>query len=105
MLHRFVIVYIDNILIYSPDKQTHIQHVRQVLQRLREHSLFAKGEKCEFHLPLVQFLDYVIRHRAVAMEAKKVSAIQDWPRPWTLKELQRLLGFANLYRRFIHNFS
>uniref|UniRef100_A0A3B3SBH5 Gypsy retrotransposon integrase-like protein 1 n=1 Tax=Paramormyrops kingsleyae TaxID=1676925 RepID=A0A3B3SBH5_9TELE len=105
MLDKFVIVYIDDILIYSPSKQAHVRHVKQVLQRLREHHLYAKGEKCEFHQGKVKFLGYVIQPGEVAMDGQKITAIMDWPPPRTLKELQRFLGFANFYRRFIRNFS
>ncbi len=105
MLNRWVIVYIDDILIYSDSYEDHIKQVRSVLQRLLTHQLYAKFEKCEFHQTSVSFLGYVISSGGVAMEDKKVQAVIDWPQPVTLKELQRFLGFANFYRRFIRNFS
>ncbi|KAL0190182.1 hypothetical protein M9458_012880 [Cirrhinus mrigala] len=86
MLNRWVIVYIDDILIYSNSFHDHINHVRSVLQRLMQHQLYAKLEKCEFH-------------------QTKVRAVVNWPQPTTVNELQRFLRFANFYRRFIHNFS
>ncbi|KAI7795689.1 hypothetical protein IRJ41_003218 [Triplophysa rosa] len=92
LLNRFVIVYIEDILVFSNSYQEHIQHVRKVLQRLIEHQLYAKVEKCEFHQTSTSFLGYV-------------KAVLDWPQLSTLKELQQLLGFANFYRRFIRNFS
>ncbi|KAL0151330.1 hypothetical protein M9458_053324 [Cirrhinus mrigala] len=101
-LHHFVIVYIDDILIYSCDLQEHRKHVRQVLQRLREHQLFLKLEKCEFHQSSVSFLGYVISGDGVRMEQNKVS---QWTEPLTIKDLQRFLGFANFYCRFVKNFS
>ncbi|KAL0198834.1 hypothetical protein M9458_007374, partial [Cirrhinus mrigala] len=104
-LHHFVIVYIDDILIYSCDLQEHRKHVRQVLQRLREHQLFLKLEKCEFHQSSVSFLGYVISGDGVRMEQNKVSVVFQWTEPLTIKDLQRFLGFANFYRRFIKNFS
>ncbi len=104
-LHRFVIVYIDDILIYSWNKADHRQHVKQVLQKLRQYHLFLKLEKCEFHLPTVQFLGYVIKQEGIQMDQGKVRAVMEWPTPSVVKELQRFLGFANLYRRFIKNFS
>ncbi|KAL0195242.1 hypothetical protein M9458_008814 [Cirrhinus mrigala] len=105
MLHRWVIVYIDDILIYSNSYDEHVRHVRAVLQRLIKHQLYAKEEKCESHLDKISFLGYVISSERVAMDEKKVNAVLNWPRPTTLKELQCFLGFSNFYRRFIHQFS
>ncbi len=105
MLNRWVIVYIDDILIYSDSYEDHVKQVRSVLQCLLTHQLYAKIEKCEFHQTSVSFLGYEISSGGVAMEDKKVQAVIDWPQPVTLKELQRFLGFANFYRRFIRNFS
>ncbi|KAL0183501.1 hypothetical protein M9458_019197 [Cirrhinus mrigala] len=96
-LHRFVIVYFDDILIYSRNLAEHRQHIQQVLQKLRQQR--------EFHLPSVQFLGYVISAEGVQMDQGKVTAIQNWPQPTTIKELQRFLGFSNFYHRFIQNYS
>lgn len=101
MVHLFVIAYIDDILIYSDTEDQHIGHIRQVLQRLREHQLYIKGEKCEFHCSTVKFLGYVIFPRGIAMDQDKVLAIWDWPQPKTIKDLQKFLGFVNFYRQFI----
>ncbi|KAI4887888.1 hypothetical protein NFI96_000720 [Prochilodus magdalenae] len=105
MIGRFVIAYIDDILVYSPDLPTHVRHVREVLKRLLEHQLYVKGEKCEFHQGSVSFLGYVISPAGVVMDDHKVEAVENWPRPHTVRELQRFLGFANFYRRFIRNYS
>ncbi|KAI2665369.1 Transposon Tf2-9 polyprotein [Labeo rohita] len=105
MLNRWVIVYIDDILVYSNTYDEHITHVRAVLQRLISHQLYAKEEKCEFHLDKISFLGYVISPEGVSMDEQKVNAVLNWPRPKTLKELQRFLGFSNFYRRFIRHFS
>ncbi|KAI2661314.1 Transposon Tf2-6 polyprotein [Labeo rohita] len=105
MLNRWVIVYIDDILIHSDSYSEHVQHVRAVLQRLVQHQLYAKQEKCEFHQQSISFLGYIISPEGVAMDESKVTAVRDWPRPKTLKELQRFLGFSNFYRRFIRSFS
>ncbi|KAL0161744.1 hypothetical protein M9458_045469, partial [Cirrhinus mrigala] len=105
MLDKGVIVYIDDILIYSNSMSEHIQHVRKVLQRLIQYQLYAKLEKCEFHRTSTSFLGYIISPEGVAMDEKKVEAVLKWPQPRTLKELRRFLGFANFYRRFIRNFS
>ncbi|KAI2650775.1 Transposon Tf2-9 polyprotein [Labeo rohita] len=105
MLHRWVIIYIDDILIFSNSYREHVQHVRAVLQRLIQHQLYAKEEKCEFHQEKIAFLGYIISPKGIAMDDSKVNAVRNWPRPSTLKELQRFLGFANFYRRFIRGFS
>ncbi|KAI2655269.1 Transposon Tf2-6 polyprotein [Labeo rohita] len=105
MLNRYVIVYIDDILIFSNSLAEHVQHVRAVLQRLIQHQLYAKEEKCQFHQQSIAFLGYVISPEGVAMDDAKVKAVREWPRPKTLKELQRFLGFSNFYRCFIRNFS
>ncbi|KAL0185639.1 hypothetical protein M9458_017309, partial [Cirrhinus mrigala] len=104
-LNRYVIVYIDDILVYSENLQDHVQHVRNVLQRLIHHQLHAKLPKCEFHQTSTSFLGYIISHEGVTMDELKVASVLNWPRPRTIKELQRFLGFANFYRRFIRNFS
>ncbi|KAK3515691.1 hypothetical protein QTP70_028534 [Hemibagrus guttatus] len=104
-LHKFVLVYIDDILIYSRSMADHQRHVMEVLHRLRTYHLFFKAEKCLFHQPSVQFLGYVIDRSGIRMDEKKVDAVRDWPRPTSVKELQRFLGFANFYRRFIRGYS
>ncbi|KAK3539560.1 hypothetical protein QTP70_010231, partial [Hemibagrus guttatus] len=104
-LHKPVLVYIDDILIYSRSMADHRQHVAEVLQRLRDYHLFLKAEKCTFHQPSVQFLGYNIDRSGVCMDERKVTAAKDWPIPTLVKELQTFLGFANFYRRFIQGFS
>ncbi|KAL0180404.1 hypothetical protein M9458_025846 [Cirrhinus mrigala] len=101
-LHHFVIVYIDDILIYSKSEAEHQHHVAEVLQRLREHQLYLK---CSFHQRSVQFLGYIIDHHGVRMDEGKVKAVVSWSKPNSIKELQRFLGFANFYRRFIKGYS
>ncbi|KAL0150314.1 hypothetical protein M9458_054422 [Cirrhinus mrigala] len=98
MLNRWVIVYIDDILIYSNSYSEHVTHVRATLQRLISHQLYAKEKKCEFHLDKISFLGYIISPEGVAMDERKVNAVMNWPRPATLKELQR--HFDELRRRF-----
>ena len=105
MLNKFVFVYLDDILIFSRTLQDHIQHVTLVLQRLLENKLFVKAEKCVFHTACVHFLGFVIEQGQVKADPDKVKAVAEWPRPDTRKQLQRFLGFANFYRRFIKDYS
>ncbi|KAK3512201.1 hypothetical protein QTP70_000471 [Hemibagrus guttatus] len=105
LLGRSVIAYIDDILVYSASMEEHVIQVREVLARLQQHHLYVKLEKCEFHRSQVTFLGYVISHQGVEMDTVKVQAVTGWPEPSTVRELQRFLGFANFYRRFIRNYS
>ena len=104
-LDQFMVAYLDDILIYSPDLHTHEQHVRLVLSKLREHGLYAKCEKCVFDQPSVEFLGYIISPDGISMDQRKVAAIQEWQPPTRVRDLQSFLGFANFYRRFIKGFS
>ncbi|KAK3570675.1 hypothetical protein QTP86_024977, partial [Hemibagrus guttatus] len=105
LLGRGVIAYIDDILVYSASMEEHVIQVREVLARLQQHHLYVKLEKCEFHRSKVTFLGYVISHQGVEMDTVKVQAVTGWPEPSMVRELQRFLGFANFYRRFIRNYS
>ncbi|KAL0149260.1 hypothetical protein M9458_055494, partial [Cirrhinus mrigala] len=105
MVNRFVFVYLDDILIFSSSLQVHAQHVRQVLKRLLENQLYVKAEKCVFHTKSVSFLGHIISAEGIKADPAKVRAVAEWPTPDSRKALQRFLGFANFYRRFIRNFS
>jgi hypothetical protein len=104
-LDDFCVVYLDDILIFSPNEETHMQHVRQVLDKLRQAGLYAKAEKCEFHKESIEFLGYIISPQGVSMAPSKVSSILHWPAPQTLRHVQQFLGFANFYRRFIKDYA
>ena len=104
-LNRSVFVYLDTILIFSRNQEEHFQHVRQVFQRLLENKLYVKAEKCEFSVTSVSFLGFIIESGQVRTCPEKVSAVTDWPIPDSCKKLQQFLGFANFYRRYIHDYS
>ena len=105
MLDVTVIVYLDNILIYSDNLEDHKKHVREVLRRLRKHGLYMKPEKCEFHMDTTEYLGYCLSPAGLTMAQSKVDIIRDWPEPRKVKDIQSFLGFANFYRRFIYNYS
>ncbi|KAK3539355.1 hypothetical protein QTP70_003840 [Hemibagrus guttatus] len=105
ILGKWVIAYIDDILVYSTSLEEHMRHVWEVLSRLQWHCLFVKPEKCEFHQTRMLFLGYVITRQGVEMDVTKVQAVTEWSSPSTVKELQHFLGFDNFYRWFICNYS
>ncbi|CED85420.1 FOG: Transposon-encoded proteins with TYA, reverse transcriptase, integrase domains in various combinations [Phaffia rhodozyma] len=105
LLDDFVIIYLDDILIFSADPSQHEEHVKEVLSRLRDHKLYAKLEKCEFDTDHWEFLGFVVSDHGVTMDKGKVQTVLDWPEPTSIKQLQAFLGFANFYRRFIPCYS
>jgi len=105
LLDVCIIVYLDDILIYSDDITQHWRHIKEVLKRLRKAGLYAKAEKCEFHSDSVEYLGYIISPSGLTMSDTKVKTIQEWPEPKKVKDIQSFLGFANFYRRFIFNYS
>src|SRR6266481_1690824 len=105
MIDINVIVYLDNILIYSDGLPEHITHIQEVLQRLRVNGLFARADKCEFHVMSCEYLGSMLSPEGLTMASNKVQIIQDWPEPRKVKDIQSFLGFANFYRRFIHEYS
>ncbi|CAJ0932073.1 unnamed protein product [Ranitomeya imitator] len=104
-LDRFMIVYLDDILVFSDDWESHVKQVRMVFQVLRANSLFVKGSKCLFGVQKVSFLGFIFSPSTIEMDPVKVQAIYDWTKLTSVKSLQKFLGFANFYRRFIANFS
>ena len=105
-LDIFVIVYLDDILIYTEDPgQPHVEAVRWVLDQLRKYSLFANLKKCRFHQDEVCFLGYIVSSKGISMEAKRIEVVRKWPEPKSVRDIQVFLGFANFYRRFIQGFS
>ena len=105
-LDIFVIVYLDDILIYTEDPgQGHVEAVRWVLDVLRRHGLFANLKKCRFHKDEVRFLGYIVSAQGVRMEDERIEAVKNWPEPTSVRDIQVFIGFANFYRRFIRGFS
>ncbi|WVZ53112.1 hypothetical protein U9M48_004098 [Paspalum notatum var. saurae] len=104
-LDKFVIIFIDDILVYSKTEAEHEEHLRLVLQRLREHRLYAKLSKCEFWIDEVPFLGHIVSKGGIAVDPRKVSAVVNWEIPRTPREIRGFLGLAGYYRRYIENFS
>ncbi|GKA06675.1 hypothetical protein Tco_0685899 [Tanacetum coccineum] len=104
-LDKFLIVFIDDILIYSKSKEEHIEHLKLVLEKLREVQLYAKLSKCEFWFQEVQFFGHVISYEGIKVDPAKIEAITKWERPQTPIEVRSFLGLAVYYRRFIQDFS
>nr|CAE03619.3 OSJNBb0003B01.10 [Oryza sativa Japonica Group] len=104
-LDKFVVVFIDDILIYSKSEEEHEQHLRLVLEKLKEHQLYAKFSKCDFWLTEVKFLGHVITAQGVAVDPSNVESVTKWTPPKTVSQIRSFLGLAGYYRRFIENFS
>lgn len=93
-LRKFVLVFFDDILIYSRDKDEHCEHVAAVLEVMRNHELYANAKKCEFGQTRVSYLGHVISEKGVAIDPSKVQSVLDWPLPRTIKELRGFLGLT-----------
>ncbi|GJU08630.1 putative reverse transcriptase domain-containing protein [Tanacetum coccineum] len=104
-LDKFVIVFIDDILIYSRNKKEHEEHLKAILELLKKEELYAKFSKCEFWISKVQFLGHVIDSQGIYMDPAKIESIKDWASPKSPMEIRQFLGLAGYYRRFIEGFS
>ncbi|GJZ94978.1 putative reverse transcriptase domain-containing protein [Tanacetum coccineum] len=104
-LDKFVIVFIDDILIYSKNKQEHEEHLKLILELLKNEQLYAKFSKCEFWIPKVQFLGHVIDSQGIHVDPTKIESVKDWASPKSATEIPQFLGLAGYYRRFIEGFS
>ncbi|GKD67810.1 putative reverse transcriptase domain-containing protein [Tanacetum coccineum] len=100
-LDKFVIVFIDDILIYSRNEEEHANHLRIILELLRKEELYAKFSKCEFWIHIVQFLGYLIDSQGLHVDPAKIKAVKNWETPTTPTEVRQFLGLAGYYRRFI----
>ncbi|KAJ9561205.1 hypothetical protein OSB04_006365 [Centaurea solstitialis] len=105
LLDRSVIVFIDDILIYSKTKEDHVEHLREVLEILRKEQLYAKFSKCDFWLQEVQFLGHLVNREGIKVDPAKVEAVMKWESPKSPSEIRSFLGLAGYYRRFIQDFS
>jgi hypothetical protein len=103
--NNFLVVYLDDILIFSNTREEYIQHIRWVLEQLCTHQLYAKMKKCEWRKTEINYLGHIISQGQVAPEPQKIRAVKEWPIPTTVKEVQAFLGLANYYRRFVYRFS
>ncbi|WMV25462.1 hypothetical protein MTR67_018847 [Solanum verrucosum] len=101
----FVIVFIDDILIYSRSEDDHTNHLRIVLQVLKDQQLFAKFSKCEFWLIYVAFLGHIASGKGIEVDPKKTDAVKSWPRPLCLSDIRSFLGLDGYCRRFFEGFS
>jgi len=104
-IDSFVIVFIDDILVYSRTEDDHVRHLRIVLQRLREEKLYAKFSKCEFWLNSVAFLGHVVSKEGIRVDPAKIEAVRGWTRPTSPTEIRSFVGLAGYYRRFVQGFS
>jgi len=100
-----VVVYLDDILIFTETEEEHEQAVRRVLEVLAEHKLFLHPEKCEFHRKWIEYLGLVISENKVEIDPVKVAGVRDWPTPENRTNVQAFIGFVNFYYRFIQDFS
>ncbi|KAG1440545.1 hypothetical protein G6F57_018987 [Rhizopus arrhizus] len=102
---KFVLVYLDDILVFSKTAEEHKEHLRLVLSKLREHKLYANPKKCTFNKSEVEFLGYRVSEKGMLPSSSKVKAIQDWPQPKNVQEVRQFIGLCSHYRRFIPGFS
>ena len=105
MLRKFVLVFFDDILVYSSNWKDHLCHLETVLKTLQHHELYARLAKCSFGVMEVEYLGHVLSGKGVAMDIQKVLAVKDWPQPTNIKQLRRLLGLTGYYRKFIKNYA
>ena len=98
---KYVLIYLDDIVIYSEDLDSHKRHVREVLQTLKDNGLYCKPEKCRFYQEMITYLGYVISQHGIAMDPEKIESVLEWPAPSNIRELQVILGFCNFYRNLI----
>ncbi|CAN4125585.1 unnamed protein product [Withania somnifera] len=104
-LDAFVIVFINDILVYLQSKSDHERHLRLILRAPREHKLYAKFSKCEFWLKFVAFLGHIVSKDGVSIDPAKIRVVRDWPRPTIVSKIRSFIGLAGYYRWFVEGFS
>jgi hypothetical protein len=104
-LDKFVVVFIDDIMVFSKMEKEHAEHLKLVLQKLREHKLYAKRSKCEFWLKEISFLGHVVSNGGISVDPSKVKNVLNWKPPTDVGKIHSFLGLAGYYRRFIKGFS
>jgi hypothetical protein len=104
-LDKFVLVFIDDMLIYSKNREEHEEHVRLVLQVLREHQLYSKFNKCDFFQKQIHYLGHVLSKEGMAVDPDKIRSIMEWPTPKDVSDIRSFMGLEGYYRRFIKDFS
>ena len=105
VLRKFVLIFFNDILVYSSDWDSHLLHLHEVFTRLRLHQLFAKLSKCEFGSVSLGYLGHIISGDGVAVDPDKIQTIKEWPLPHSVKTLQGFLGLCGYYRRFVQHYS
>ena len=105
MIDVSVVIYLDDILVYSDDPKQHLAHVQEVLTRLRHNRLYARADKCKFHCNSCEYLGYMLSPDGLLMAQNKIQAIQDWPEPCKVRDIMSFLRFANFYHCFIYGYS
>ena len=105
VLRHFVLVFFDNILIYSSNREEHYAHLRYVFHKLQQHHFHAKASKCVFGVPEISFLGHRISGKGVSPEAEKIAAIQQWPQPTSFTTIRAFLGLTGYYRRFVQHYA
>ncbi|XP_021773598.1 uncharacterized protein LOC110737565 [Chenopodium quinoa] len=104
-MDKFILVFIDDIQVYLKNKEEHVEHLRAILQTLRENKLYAKFSKCEFWLEKVAFLGHFVSKDGVEVDPAKIEAVKGWTTPKTVSDIGSFLGLVGYYRRFVKDFS
>lgn len=104
-LRKFVLVFFDDVLIYSPSWESHMEHVRLAFELIRKHRFFIKLSKCAFGQQQIEYLGHIVSREGVQVDQSKVKAILDWPKPSTITELRGFLGLTGYYRKFVRDYG